>query len=59
MHVIPFSIEYVQVPPESLLYTVSNANIRPNTSVVVTGTTMTMDDVTCIVQEEFPTVEPS
>jgi hypothetical protein len=51
-----FPEEPIQVPPESLLYTVLDAHIRPNTSVVVTGTTTTMDGATCIVQEEFPTL---
>jgi len=31
-----FSREPIHVPPESLLYTVSDAHIHPNTSVVVT-----------------------
>jgi hypothetical protein len=49
-----FSEEPIQVPPESLLYKVLDDYLRPNTSVVVTGTEATMDGATCIVQEEFP-----
>jgi hypothetical protein len=48
-----FLEEPIQVPPESLLYTVSDDYLRPNTSVVVTGTEAAMDGATCIVQEEF------
>jgi hypothetical protein len=49
-----FPEEPIQVPAESLLYTVSVDYLCPNTSKVDTGTEATMEGATCIVQEEFP-----
>jgi hypothetical protein len=45
--------EPIQVPPKSLLYTVLDDYLRPNTSKVDTSITTTMEGATCIVQEEF------
>jgi hypothetical protein len=50
--------EPIQVPPESLLYTVPDDYLRPNTSKVDTGTEETMEGATCIVQEEFLHMAP-
>jgi hypothetical protein len=44
-----FLEEPIQVPPKSLLYTISDNYLRSNTSVVVIGTEATMDGATCMV----------
>jgi hypothetical protein len=54
-----FPEEPIQVPPESLLYTVPDAHDCPNTSVVATDAVVAMDGTTCIVQEELPTTNCS
>jgi hypothetical protein len=48
-----FLEEPIQNPPESLIYTVLDDYLCPNTSVVITGAKAAMDGATCMVQEEF------
>jgi hypothetical protein len=50
------SKEPIQVPPDSLLYTISDAQDSPNTSIVATDPVTSMEGATCIVQEELPTM---
>jgi hypothetical protein len=52
-----FPEEPIQVPPESLLYMVPDAQDRPNTSIAAMDTTTTMEGATCIVQEETPMMD--
>jgi hypothetical protein len=54
--------EPITVPPDSLLYIVLEHQDRPNTNLPATATSIAMEGVTCIVQEEIPwdecSVEP-
>jgi hypothetical protein len=52
-----FPEEPIQVPPESLLYTVLDAQDSPNTSIATTDTTTALEGATCIVQEEIPMMD--
>jgi hypothetical protein len=52
-----FLEEPIQVPLESLLYTVLNAHDSPDTSVVVIDPVTTIDGTTYIIQEELLTTD--
>jgi len=49
-----FLEEPIQVPPESLLYTVPDDYLHPSTSKADTCTKAAMESATCVFQEEFP-----
>jgi hypothetical protein len=46
--------EPIQVPLESLLYMVPDAQDNPNTNIAAIDSVMAMEGATCIVQEELP-----
>jgi di/tripeptidase len=49
--------EPIQVPPDSLLYMVSDPQDRPSTNIATMDTETTMEGATCIVQEEIPQMD--
>ena len=49
--------EPITVPPNSLLYIVSDPQDRPSTNHFASATTCAMEGVTCIIQEEILLVD--